>query len=77
MNRRAFAKTKMGQLPGDLPKQVKIEMLERSGTITYVRFGPCVQLIDPWAKKGFKRLLRSKERARLKESFQSRIKEEQ
>lgn len=50
------SRIKMHQMPGDLPKRDKIALLERRAP-----------LHDQWRVKGYRKMLRSRERAVLKE----------
>jgi len=68
-----FKKQKLGILPGDLPLSAKAEMLEKGSSV--VSFGPHVQVMNQKAAKSFKKIVKSKERARLKERFQKEVKD--
>jgi hypothetical protein len=67
-------KTKMGALPGDIPLQSKVEMLEKGKAA--IRFSKGYsQEMGKKASKAFKKILRGPERARLKERCRTEFEE--
>lgn len=66
MDRNNHKRSKFGDLPGDISKKSKIELLEKGKTKGL--FGDVVD-----KKHSFKKILRSRERARLKERTQQTI----
>jgi hypothetical protein len=65
---------KMGNLPGDIPIQSKVTMLEKPKK-SFVSFGSFGYSLAA-AAKGFKKMIRMKEKAVLKERTRDEIKRE-
>lgn len=74
-NKSSHKKQKFGMMPGDISKMAKIELLEKGQTV--IRYPASVfQTISEKAGKAFKEILRSRERARLKERDKQEVRKE-
>lgn len=60
-------RVKMGMMPGEYGKCTKIAMMESTAAVEF--YGPYAVYLDAKVCKAFKKIIRSKERARLKERF--------